>query len=137
MKLAIIFTLLAVPVAADTVFATRNLRSQSVITADDVMLKEGVLPGTVTHLSDAIGNEARVMIYAGRPILLRDISQPALVERNQPVTLVFNHSGLVISAEGRALDRGAAGDTVRAMNLSSRSTVNGTVSLTGQIMIGQ
>ena len=137
MKLALLLCLMAVPAAADTVFATRTVRSQSVITAQDVTLKDGALPGTLSKLSQAVGQEARVVLYAGRPILIDDIARPALIERNQIVTLIVNRSGLRISTEGRALERGAAGDTVKAMNLSSRSTVNGTVTSDGHIEIGQ
>ncbi|MEL6594736.1 MAG: flagellar basal body P-ring formation chaperone FlgA [Pseudomonadota bacterium] len=128
---------MAAPMAADTVFATRTVRSQSVITAEDVTLKEGVLPGTLSALSQAIGRESRVVLYAGRPILADDITAPALIERNQIVTLIVSQNGLKISTEGRALERGAVGDMVKAMNLSSRSTVNGTVTADGHIQIGQ
>lgn len=137
MKLVLLLLLLPFPVAADTVFAARNLRSQTVIKAEDVIMKEGELPGTAGELSQVVGREAKVMLYAGRPITLNDLSDPAVVERNQTVTLVFNRSGLMISTEGRALDRGAAGDLVRALNMSSRSTVHGTVTSDGQILIGQ
>ena len=137
MKLAILLCLMAAPMAADTVFATRTVRSQSVITAEDVTLKEGVLPGTLSALSQAIGRESRVVLYAGRPILADDITAPALIERNQIVTLIVSQNGLKISTEGRALERGAVGDMVKAMNLSSRSTVNGTVTSDGHIEIGQ
>ena len=137
MKLAILLCLMAAPMAADTVFATRTVRSQSVITAEDVTLKEGVLPGTLSALSQAIGRESRVVLYAGRPILADDITAPALIERNQIVTLIVSQNGVKISTEGRALERGAVGDMVKAMNLSSRSTVNGTVTADGHIQIGQ
>lgn len=136
-KHVVLFCFLAVPVAADTVFAARTVRSQTVISPDDVTLKEGALPGTISALSQVIGHETRVVLYAGRPILIDDIAAPALIERNQIVTLIFNQSGLRISVEGRALERGAAGDIVRAMNLSSRSTINGTVTSDGHIEIGQ
>lgn len=136
-RLAILLSLAASQVFAETVFATRTIRSQAIITEADVMLKEGVLPGTVSALSDAVGREARVVLYAGRPILADDIAAPALIERNQTVTLIFNGAGLRISTDGRALERGAEGDTVRALNLSSRSTVNGIVTKDGHIEIGQ
>ena len=65
--------------------------------------------------------------YAGRPIPLSGLAPPALVERNQLVTLIFRRGGLDIRADGRALGRGAAGDEIRIMNLGSRSTIFGTV----------
>lgn len=136
-RLLILLCLIAGPALSETVFTTRTVRSQDVITADDVVLKDGSLPGTVGDLARVIGYEARVVLYAGRPVLINDISPPALIERNQTVTLVFNRSGLRISTDGRALERGARGDFIKAMNLSSRSTVTGVVTSDGHIEIGQ
>ena len=84
------------------------------------------MPGEVAA-AQAIGQEARVTLYAGRPIPLSGLAPPALVERNQLVTLIFRRGGLDIRADGRALGRGAAGDEIRIMNLGSRSTIFGTV----------
>ena len=44
---------------------------------------------------------------------------------------------LRIVTEGRALDRAAAGEPVRVMNLASRQTVTGTVAPDGSIEVGQ
>jgi flagella basal body P-ring formation protein FlgA len=84
----------------------------------------------------AVGMEARVAIYAGRPVRAQDLGAPALVERNQLVPLIYLSGGLAISTEGRALARGAAGEVIRVMNLSSRNTVNGRVGPDGAIYVG-
>jgi flagellar basal body P-ring formation protein FlgA len=76
-----------------------------------------------------------VTLYAGRPIPLSALGPPALVERNQVVTLVFQRGGLEIRAEGRALGRGGEGDTIRIMNLASRNTVTGWVTGDGLIHV--
>jgi flagellar basal body P-ring formation protein FlgA len=114
---------------AQTLETTRTLRAGQVIGPDDVVIgTRAALPGLVTDPAEAVGMEARVTLYPGRPIPLASLSQPALVERNQLVTLVFSQGGLNIRAEGRALGRGAADDPVRVMNLASRNTVTGRVS---------
>ena len=75
------------------------------------------------------------MIYAGRPVREADLAPPALVERNQIVTLRFRRGGLAISAEGRAMGRAAEGESVRAVNLGSRLTVSGTVAADGSVHV--
>ncbi|MFM7442840.1 MAG: flagellar basal body P-ring formation chaperone FlgA, partial [Tabrizicola sp.] len=71
-----------------------------------------------------------------KPVRLGDLGPPTLVERNQPVTLVYLSGGLAISTEGRALARGSVGDEVRVMNLGSRNTVTGRVGPDGTVYVG-
>lgn len=136
MKLALSLLLFGCgPAIADTVLATRTLRPQTVITAADVEVSEADMPGAYTLAEDVIGQEARVAIYAGRPIRIEDIGPPAIVERNEIVTLYYSKSGLMIATEGRSLQRGGVGDRVRVMNLSSRSTVTGRVLRDGRVSV--
>lgn len=137
MKLGIILALLgaATPVLADTVVATRTIRAHSVVSPADVGLSAGDIPGGITSLAEVVGQEARVMIYAGRPVRSSDIGPPAVVDRNQLVTLWFKKGGLVIATEGRAMDRGGIGDTIRAVNLASRLSVSGRVSEGGALLV--
>ncbi len=120
--------LLAAPVQADVVVAARTLRAGTQIDAADlVLLTDSAPPGAAIHPDEVLGLEARVTLYAGRPIPVASLGPPAQVERNQLVTLLFRQGGLEIRAEGRAMGRGAEGDEIRIMNLASRSTVSGTV----------
>jgi flagella basal body P-ring formation protein FlgA len=63
------------------------------------------------------------------------IGPPALIARNQIVTLFYHSGPLVIAAEGRALGRAGPGDALRVMNLSSRSTVTGFVRPDGTVLV--
>ncbi len=129
--------LLANRAAADTVLAARTIRPGTVITARDLIIKPGDIAGMASKPEQLIGAEARVSLYAGRPIALADTGPPALVERNQIVALVFQRNGLRISAEGRSLSRAGVGDVVRVMNLSSRTTVSGKVMPDGRVMVSE
>ncbi|WP_282182171.1 flagellar basal body P-ring formation chaperone FlgA [Aliiroseovarius marinus] len=126
---------LAAPAAADTVVAAKNLRPGMIVSAMDVKLVEADIPGGFQLLEDVIGQEARVVLYAGRPVLPNDIGPPALIDRNQIVTLVYTAGSMTILAEGRSLGRGAVGDRVRVMNLSSRTTITGSVSPNGDVIV--
>ncbi|MEO1239781.1 MAG: flagellar basal body P-ring formation chaperone FlgA [Pseudomonadota bacterium] len=135
--LLILFVLGAVaPVRADIVVASGTIRSHQVIGPGDVVLATGSLPGAVTSVEDAIGLEARINIYPGRPVLFGDLQEPALVERNEIVTLQYAHGGLMIVTEGRSLDRAGLGERLRVQNLASRTTVTGTVVGPGLIQVG-
>ncbi|SNT03557.1 flagellar basal body P-ring formation chaperone FlgA [Tropicimonas sediminicola] len=123
------------PVASETLVATQTVRSQTVLSAADVMVVSGSVPGALEHPAAAIGMEARVVLYAGRPIRAEDIGPPALIERNAMITLVYQNGPLSITADGRSLARAAAGETVRAMNLASRATVTGTVDPDGRVIV--
>jgi flagella basal body P-ring formation protein FlgA len=129
--------LLATPVAAETVVAARTVRGQALIGPDDVRVAEGDVPGAAIALDEVVGQEARMMLYAGRPVLLSQVGPPALVERNQLVELTFQSGPLTITAEGRALGRAGAGDDVRVMNLASKKTVTGLVMDDGSIVVGR
>lgn len=126
---------LAGPAAADTVVALRSLQARTVIGAGDVALSPGTVTGAATRLEDVIGRETLVAIYKDRPVFVRNAGAPTLVERNQIVPLVFTLGTLVISAEGRALGRGGAGDLIRIMNTASRATVTGMVMPDGSVSV--
>lgn len=132
----ILFLALAAPASAESLVATRTIRAKSLISPEDLTLVSADLPGALTDPAQAIGLEARTSIYAGKPVRPGDLGPPTLVERNQPVTLVYLSGGLAISTEGRALSRGSEGDEVRVMNLGSRNTVTGRVGPDGTVYVG-
>jgi len=120
---------------AETVVAVKTIRANTVLSAQDVTLKPGNQGYGIADLGEVIGMESRVVLYAGRPILPDHLTAPALVQRNEIVPLIFQNTSLSISTHGRALDRGAVGDTIRVMNISSRATLFGKVQLDGSVAV--
>ncbi|WP_170507600.1 flagellar basal body P-ring formation chaperone FlgA [Ruegeria arenilitoris] len=137
MRFLVLMLALLVPasVQADIVVPTRTIRAKEIISATDLELKAQQVPGAIITPEFLIGQEARVALYPGRPIREGDVGPPALVDRNDLVVLIFDRTSLSITAEGRALGRGAAGDRIRVMNLSSRTTVTGLIRPDGQIEV--
>lgn len=128
--------LLAFPAQADTLIATRNVRAQAILAPGDVAVVAADVPGALTEPAQALGQEARVALYAGRPIRAGDVGPPALVDRNQIVPLSYSAGPLAIMTEGRALVRGGVGDVIRVMNLASRTTVSGRILPDGSVAVG-
>lgn len=134
--LAVLITGTAASSLAETLVAVRTIRPTTLLSEADVAVIKDTIPGALRHPLDVVGMEARVALYAGRPIHPSDIGPPALIERNEIVTLIYEQSGLRIATEARALDRAGEGDPIRVMNLSSRSTVSGRVDQLGRVVVG-
>ncbi|SFS19225.1 flagellar basal body P-ring formation chaperone FlgA [Yoonia litorea] len=122
-RLIIALLSLADVAAADTILAARTIPAKTIIAPSDLLLSDDEVPGAASDSASVVGMEARVSLYAGRPIRLADLGQPALIERNQIVQLQYRGNGLVIQTEGRALGRAGPGESIRVMNLNSRATV--------------
>lgn len=137
MRWILIFLLGAQMVAADVVTPTRTLRPGTLITSQDLTIRDGLQLGAFDRISDVAGQEARIALYAGRPIPFEAIGPPAIVNRNQIVALSFSTAGISITTEGRAMERGGVGDRIRIMNLQSRATLFGLVQVDGTIKVTQ
>ncbi|MFT7593168.1 MAG: flagella basal body P-ring formation protein FlgA [Paracoccaceae bacterium] len=122
-------------VNADIVVPARTIRAKEIITAQDLILKHVDVAGALSDPADLVGQEARITLYPGRPVRMGDVGPAAIVGRNDVVTLIFTQGGLRIATEGRSLGRGAVGETVRAMNMASRTTVSGRILTDGSIEV--
>ncbi|MEM1362029.1 MAG: flagellar basal body P-ring formation chaperone FlgA [Pseudomonadota bacterium] len=120
---------------AETVVASRTLRADTLVGYSDVALKDGLTPGALSQLEDAVGLEVKRNVYAGQPILPSDLGPPAILLRNDTVVLSYYRGGLAIVTEGRVLGRAGIGESVRVMNLSSRNSVTGTVLPDGSVEV--
>lgn len=121
--------------SAESLVAAQTLGPQHVIGPRDVVFVDRTFPGAVSDIDSVLGRETIRVVYAGQPVRLQDTRPPALINRNQIVVLIFENNGLRILAEGRSLARGAEGEIVDVMNLSSRSKITGVVTATGQVRV--
>lgn len=134
-RLAALLLFFATPMIADTIVAARTIPARSLIGPNDILIHAQVVPGAASDPASIIGMEARVALFAGRPIRQGDVGFPATVERNQIVMLHYQNNGLNISTEARALGRAGPGDLVRVMNVASRTTVTARVGVDGGVYV--
>ncbi len=134
-SIVVFFT--ATSAAADILVPNRTIRPGDIIVASDLGTVQGSRPDSFSFPADVVGQEARVALYPNRPIKFDQIGPPALIERNQIVSLRFQGTKLAISTEGRSLERGGVGDRIRIMNLSSRTTIFGFVQEDGSVKVVQ
>lgn len=124
------------PGRAETLVANGTIRVHAILGPQDVTLSPDRVLGALTDPAQAIGMEARINLYPGRPIHPGDLRAPAVIDRNEIVTMRYDHGGLQIITDGRAMDRVAAGERVRVLNLSSRMTVTATAAGPGLVIVG-
>lgn len=124
------------PSLAETLVAATTIRGSETIGPDDVAIQPGITLGALSSPADAVGMEARVNLYPGRPIRPGDLRPPAVIGRNDVVTLQYSDGGISIVTEGRALDRAAVGERLRVLNLASRATVTAIATGPGRAEVG-
>ena len=115
----------------------RQVARGAILQADD--FERRALPvsqaGLALRAVDAVGSQARRALPAGTALRAGDIGAPFLVRRGEPVRLVVETGNLRVSAPGRALSDGASGAAVRAVNLATGRTLDGTVAGSGMIAV--
>ncbi|MGB8814334.1 MAG: flagellar basal body P-ring formation chaperone FlgA [Paracoccaceae bacterium] len=136
MRFLLFLMMLPAMAEAESLVATRTIRALSVLSELDMTLVAADIPGALTDISAATGLEARVTLYAGRPIRSADLGPPATIDRNQIVPLAYATGTILILTEGRALARGGVGDVIRVMNIASRTTVTGRIGADGMVRVG-
>ncbi len=137
MRILMPFLLLALPglASAETVIAARTIRAQEVVAPGDLVVQDIEVPGAIRSLEGLFGLETRQALYAGRPLRPGDLGPPALVERNQLVSLIYDRNGLTIVTEARSLGRAGLGESLRVMNMASRQVVRGVVRDDGTVVV--
>lgn len=133
----LVLCLIPLPALADALVTNRIIKAGQVIEAADISVVQADIPGAATDPALVIGQEARVALYPGRPIRDGQFGPPAIVLRNQVVSLSYVTGNLAIITEGRALDRGGVGDVIPVVNLSSRNTVQGRVMPDGSVSVSR
>ena len=110
-----------------------------VITDRDIVMAEirddALRSDMITEPKRLIGMEPKVLLRANMPLHLNDIQRPTLVTRNGLVTMVVRTPFMTLTAQGRSLDEGGLGDSVRVTNLQTKQIVEARVQGSGSVVI--
>ncbi|RME62266.1 MAG: flagella basal body P-ring formation protein FlgA, partial [Alphaproteobacteria bacterium] len=89
----------------------------------------------VTDPSDIVGLSPRRPQLAGRVLRRVEFAAPIAVKKGTLVTLMLRQGALLLTTQGRALEDGAIGDTIRVQNTDSKQTIAGAVSAPGIVAV--
>lgn len=102
-----------------------------------VWVPESQLPPDVVLAADMVqGLEAERRLAPGRPIRQGDLRPARLVRKGEIVTLIFQRGPIELTTQARALQDGAEGERIRAVNLDSERPVSGLVVGRRRLLVG-
>ncbi|MGU9859578.1 flagellar basal body P-ring formation chaperone FlgA [Pseudomonas sp. LF245] len=109
----------SVRVVGNYIVARQRITAGEVIKAPMLETKRGPLErlpkGVLFDTAQIIGRQASRNLSRNVVLTQNSVRERWLVERNQQVTLQAEGAGFTISREGKALDNGSLGSTVRVM----------------------
>ena len=119
---------------------TKAMRSGDVISVNDIqyidMRANAVSASTLVSTESLVGQTPRRGVPAMRPLAAGDLTAPVAVKKGEMVTMTLESGQMQLTAQGRALDNGAAGEVVRIMNTSSNQVIEGVVKGLRTVSVG-
>ncbi len=107
------------------------LRSGDIISASDIEYVDApakdITTATIMSAEKLIGMTPRRGVAAGKAVIASDLELPMVVKKGEAVTMTFKNSTMTLTAQGKALESGAAGESVRIVNTASNQVVEGIV----------
>jgi flagellar basal body P-ring formation protein FlgA len=117
---------------------TRNVDRGDVLKASDVVVErrpKAEVGNDAASRGHTVGMQMRKSARSGQALRTADLGKPDLVQKDDNVTLIFEASGIYLTARGKAIDNGTEGDNVTVLNLQSKRTVSGVVVGRDQVAI--
>ena len=109
-----------------------SVRRGDIIGAADINLIDvpstEIMDGTLLKAENLIGMTPGRIVYAGKPVLDRDIQRPQVLARGDFITLIYNSGMMTLTTKGKAMTNAAQGDIVRVVNIASSRTLQGVAS---------
>lgn len=123
----------------DVPVLTRRVLAGEVIRVRDVkriaMRSDRLQRDTIQDPGALIGKSPRRGLRAGVPVRVSDVRLPVLVPRRSLVTITYRVRSMTLIAQGRALEDGGAGDTVRVANTQSNTVVQAVVTGANRVSV--
>jgi flagella basal body P-ring formation protein FlgA len=120
-------------------FLSRNIQKGTVITQDDVELKDypksKIGNDYVTEISEIIGKAANRNLNKNNPIFSGDIKNPTVISKNSTVSAIFKTNAIEVKALAVALEDGGIGDVIRLKNFDSGKQFKGLVQEDGSVLV--
>ncbi len=123
----------------DVPVVRRQMMPNDVITKSDIKwirVRGDRLPrDAITDIDELIGKAAKRRLRAGVPVRSAAIQRPILVPKNSLVTIILKGPRMTLTAQGKALDNGTDGDTVRATNLQGKKIIEAKVTGAARVTV--
>jgi flagellar basal body P-ring formation protein FlgA len=116
-----------------------DMKKGDLVRASDVVVREAYLNGGAAgyprSLEDVEGKVLKKDLKTGTSLGTAVLEEPVVLKKGDVVNLVVENRRLTIQTQGRALDRGKIGDTVRVKNISSGKEVVGRLTTSNTVTV--
>ena len=123
----------------DVPVLVRRMSSKEIIGLKDIRLvnlrADKVDMNALRDVSELIGMSPLRTLSAERPVKRSEIRTPVLVEKGSIVTMIYRTDRMVLSAQGKALQDGSKGKTIRVLNAKTHKVIDGTVVNSGTVTV--
>lgn len=121
------------------VLSRRLVRGETIRRGDIKMISmhaDKVRGDVIVDVEDLIGRTPkRGSLREGMPLRFSQVQRPLLVKKGALVTMTMQAANMTLTAKGKALDKGADGDTIRVSNLQSKTVVETVVTGTNKVAV--
>jgi flagella basal body P-ring formation protein FlgA len=104
--------------------------------AEAKLPRERVAADAITNPQQLVGKAARRILRAGETVRAGDIAEPVVVHKGDLVTIALNTAGMQLTAQGKAVEDGAMGASIRVTNTQSNRVIDALVAGPNQVVIG-
>jgi flagellar basal body P-ring formation protein FlgA len=129
----------AVVETSEVTVLTRSLGRNDTINASDLTIerrpRESVPADALNETADAIGRITKRAMGPGSVLRGADITRPEVVARGEMVTIIYEMSGMTLTARGKTMEAGGVGDVVPVQNPQSKRTIQATVVSPGRVSV--
>jgi flagella basal body P-ring formation protein FlgA len=98
--------------------------------------RDRVASDAITNPQQLIGKAARRILRAGETVRAGDVADPIVVHRGDLVTITLNTASMQLTAQGKAVEDGAMGASIRVTNTQSNRAIDTVVVGPNQVVIG-
>ena len=82
-----------------------------------------------------VGMSPQRGLRAGKPVRTSEVRRPLMVAKRSLVTIILRAPSLLLMSQGRALEQGSDGDTIRVVNTQSNKVIEAEITGPGQVTV--
>ena len=124
--------------AAQTLVYARNVSVGEILEASDLEWSDEAVagPDAPNQPEAVIGKAARLPLRAGAAVAAHELIAAKVIRRDQMISVDYSADGVSLSLSAKAMGDAAVGDTVQAMNLSSKKLIEAVATAPGHAAVG-
>lgn len=124
---------------SDVPVLARRVMSGDIIGEDDIewikVRSSRLQRDIILDAGDLVGKSPKRGLRTGRPVRASEVRRPLLVNKNSLVNIVLQAPFMLLTSQGRALEQGSAGDTIRVVNTQSKKVIEAEVIGAGRVTV--